>query len=155
MPFDPSAIQRGLQTGASIPNKNTGLSELIRTITRDLENAKAEGIKNRQENKKIGLQALDILSNNYEVPFETVRSLLQYGDLGDIVTFRRRQKNAITPSTAMNILADPLKRMNVKRNYPDFYSQLNTLATSGLQQPNMSIPQQVNNQENNLEDINW
>lgn len=84
MPFDPNSISQGLATGASIPNRNTGLSELIRTITKDLTNAKAERIKNQQKTTDQRIELLKTaLAGGYQ---GDINSFMQTGDLSAFKT---------------------------------------------------------------------
>lgn len=82
MPLDPSVISQGMQAGAAVPNKNTGLSEMIKTITHDLRASKLLKMKTESDTMNQRIEILkSAMSAKYTGDFN---KFLQTGDLSSI-----------------------------------------------------------------------
>ena len=64
------------------------------------------------------------------------------------------KKSNITPTTAIGILADPIKGPQIKRMYPQFYKRLEEIAREAIETPITKTPieEPLNN---NILDENW
>ena len=61
---------------------------------------------------------------------------------------QKKVKSTITPSTAIGILADPIKSAQIKRMYPEFYKRLEEIAREATGASTVAT-------EDNLIDTNW
>ncbi len=82
MPFDPNALFQGVQAGRETPNRNSGLADMIRTITKDLRTAKATRMENQS---KVRDQNINILkayldAGYYPKQGSNLQSAVETGD---------------------------------------------------------------------------
>ena len=98
MPVDYGAAQAGITAGMTLPNRHTGLSEMIRTITKDIQTRKKDELTRKQkeedqrnERAKTGLTALDVLRQMGYHPqkLDVVNSLLKGEDNVDWSGFNK------------------------------------------------------------------
>lgn len=83
MPFDTQAAEQGLKTGASIPNRYTGLSEVIKAITNDLRTARADREATSLKKQDINAGIVQELIKKGYRPSDNVnlQNTLETGDL--------------------------------------------------------------------------
>lgn len=70
MAFDPNALTQGLATGMAVPNRNTGMADLVKSITNDLKTAKKERYEKATKFRETNLDIAKSLLTAKFIPSE-------------------------------------------------------------------------------------